>query len=343
MATRATLRTRARTRADQDNSKFPTDAQYNLFLDEAAKDVWYDLVQAGWPIDPEDWVIDLDGSESYNLGTPRTMASAPLYTGQVAFVDDGSDPADKNGWGYWVENHSTPGSDLIIITFDVPNREFIISFRTGVVGGIRASWLAEAVNATGLLETIGDFPSNAILDITPTPFDYQEVFSGGTVGSDPVAFVHGVWRRDGSGLYALKRLNEGQRVTAESVTGGMAETYSLGSAHDGMRIRVYPRQASGSVLTRVIREYPGFVTDASRWMGPARSDELIVLRAAAKGCRKEGNDQAAAQLDREYDVVLSKVQNMASWVDMRNPPTIADVSSPSRRDPSDWDLGLIRF
>jgi hypothetical protein len=51
MATRLTLRTNARIRADQDNSTFPSDAAYNMYIDRGAGYVWRKLVHAGWKPD----------------------------------------------------------------------------------------------------------------------------------------------------------------------------------------------------------------------------------------------------------------------------------------------------
>lgn len=61
-ATRLDIRTRARIRADQDASKFPTDTQYNLLIDEACKDVFGDLVTSGWPPDFSTTTIAYNGS-----------------------------------------------------------------------------------------------------------------------------------------------------------------------------------------------------------------------------------------------------------------------------------------
>lgn len=60
--TRADIRTRARLRADHDSSKFPTDAQYNLYIDEACKDVFADLITSGWPADFSTTTITYNGS-----------------------------------------------------------------------------------------------------------------------------------------------------------------------------------------------------------------------------------------------------------------------------------------
>lgn len=40
--TRAILRDEARILADQDGADFPSDAQYNVYLDQARKEVWRD-------------------------------------------------------------------------------------------------------------------------------------------------------------------------------------------------------------------------------------------------------------------------------------------------------------
>jgi len=64
MADRSAIRTRARTRADQDSAKFPTDAQYNLFIDEACRDVYGDLITSGWPPDFSTTTISYNGSST---------------------------------------------------------------------------------------------------------------------------------------------------------------------------------------------------------------------------------------------------------------------------------------
>lgn len=64
-ATRSDIRTRARVRADQnDTTKFPTDTHYNLYIDEACKDVYADLLQSGWPVDFSTTTIAYNGSST---------------------------------------------------------------------------------------------------------------------------------------------------------------------------------------------------------------------------------------------------------------------------------------
>lgn len=73
MATRLDLRTRARLRADQDSSTFPTDTQYNLFLDEGAREVFGQLIGAGWPADFSTTSITANGAASYPIGGSDTV------------------------------------------------------------------------------------------------------------------------------------------------------------------------------------------------------------------------------------------------------------------------------
>lgn len=75
LPTRATLRVLARTRADQDASDFPTDAQYNMFLDDAAREVWWDLRAAGWPINFSSLSITASGLSFYPFAVSGQVAS----------------------------------------------------------------------------------------------------------------------------------------------------------------------------------------------------------------------------------------------------------------------------
>lgn len=236
MATRADLRTRARVRADQDNSTFPTDTQYNLFIDEAAKEVWYDLIRAGWP-------------PSFSAAT-LALPAVPSTAGVVTLSTD-----------------------------------------AGV--------------------------------------------------SVAVAFVRGVFCQVGGTWYELKRLNEGDRADLYSVTGTQPTHYDVRvSADDGIQVEFLPYVAGVQVRIEYVKEHPGFASDVVQWKGPARSDELIVLRAAQKGMRKEGNDQGAAMVDREYQYLQQCVADLASWTNMRHAATIRDVGNPlgPSRLPGDYDV-----
>jgi hypothetical protein len=226
MATQSELRTRARIRADQDNSEFPTDTQYNYLLDEAAKETWYDLVQSGWPIN------------------------------------------------FAVTNKTATGSNPITL---------------GVSG--------------------------------------------------TVAFIRGVYFISGGTYTELSRVQEGERAALMSTSGSPATHYDVRiDPTNGPVLELLPLPSSGQYRVEYIVEHPGLATTS--WYGPARSDELVVLKAAAKGCRKEGNDQGAAQLDREYAILLEKVQDMGSWFNMRHSARIRDVGNPlgPTRDPFDYDV-----
>ncbi len=232
MSTRAQLRTYARARADQTDSEFPSDAEYNVWLDDGAREVWYDLVQAGWPVN------------------------------------------------YTAVNKTAAGTNPITL---------------GVSGTI--------------------------------------------------AFIRGVYYKQGTTYTELRRITEGDRASLLSVTGTTAAShYEMRiDATNGPVLELLPLPSSGTYRVEYILEHPGFSGDSVSWYGPGRSDELLVLKAAAKGCRKEGNDQGAKQLSDEYVYLLSKVQAMASWFDQRNAATIRDVGMEAqlgggRRDPFDYDV-----
>ncbi len=227
MTTRAQIRTRARIRADQDDSTFPDDTEYNLLIDDSAKETWYDLIYAGWPIN------------------------------------------------FAVANKTATGSNPITL---------------GISGTL--------------------------------------------------AFIRGVYRVNGTRYEELQPINEGAR--ASLMTTGDASHYAVRiDPTNGPVLELLPLPSSGTYRVEYILEHPGFSGDSTEWYGPARSDELVTLRAAAKGMRKEGNDQGAAMLDREYALLLEKVQSMANWFDMRNSPRIRDVADPIRggfRPDFDYDV-----
>jgi hypothetical protein len=226
LTTRAQIRTRARLRADQDDSTFPDDTEYNLLIDAAAKETWYDLIHAGWPINFASVTKTATGSNPITLGVSGT-----------------------------------------------------------------------------------------------------------------IAFVRGVFCNRGGAYDELRRVPEGERAALMSST-GQASFYDVRiDPTNGPVLELLPLPSSGSYVVQYILEHPGFAADATEWYGPARSDELVILRAAAAGCRKEGNDQGASMLDREYAMLLDKVQAMASWFDMRNGHTIRDVGPlAAGRDPFDYDV-----
>jgi hypothetical protein len=214
LPTRATLRSNAQIRADQDSADYPSAAAWNIWLDEAAKEVWYDLCAAGWPANFQTTTVTATGARTYSLGVA-----------QVAFVRN-------------------------VMTF---------------IGGQ---------------------------------------------------------------YYTLYRINEGKRAQLLSLTStptGYSEYYDVFvDPAQGYVIELLPVPQGGTYQVDFVPEYAGFGSDAGVWYGPARSDELIELRAAAKGCRKESRLQDAQALDAEYDRLFEKVSAMASWVDQRNPAMIRD-------------------
>lgn len=236
LPSRATLRTNARIRADQDNSDFPTDAAYNTYLDDAARETWWDLRVAGWPINFNSTFFTSTGATFYSLS-----AASPAVTVQVASV-------------------------------------------------------------------------------------------------------HGIYLRLGTEFYPLKRVNEGQRATLMSTTfqpQGFAGFYDLRiDPVTGPGVELLPPSPGGTYRVDYILEHPGFANDADTWYGPARSDSMVVLRAAEYAVKKEGPARAseAAAIHAEYQEMLAKVTNTASWFDMRNAASVRDVSSEATRFSFDYPL-----
>jgi hypothetical protein len=213
MATRLELRGRARIRADQDGADFPTDVQYNGFLDESGKEVFADLVMAGWPID-------------YSTSTVVTNGVTQKY-------------------------------------------------------------------AFG--------------------------------GSDTVFSAVMVYTNFGGAFTELRRVNPGHTAALRSTgaTGGFSRFYEVRTGVSGAIIEFFPR-VGGTYFVDYIVDFPGFSSDGAVWQGPPRSDELIVLRAAAKGAAKESRKDDAASLVGEYKELLLKVKELASWFDQRNAAEMRD-------------------
>lgn len=226
MATdRANLRTRARIRADQDNSGFPDDTQMNFLLDEGAREVFGDLVGAGFPADYTTQNITANGAASYALNSGN-----PIFG--------------------------------VVAVYQVVGSEFILLRR------VKPEHLDALRSSQGL----------------------------------------------GTGIYPEYEI----RVSLTS----------------GPKIELFPVTTQGTIRVDYVTEYAGFANDADVWRGPARSDEMIVVRTAIKALRKEGEERSAAALEAEYQRLFEKVVNQASWLDMRNPPTIRDVYH-NRRDGRD--------
>lgn len=85
--TREQIRTRARIAADQDKSQFPTDAQYNLIIDDCGRQIYGDLVQAGWPAIRTKESVTLTGADSYSFG-----ATVDVLTTTLVMLMSGTSP-----------------------------------------------------------------------------------------------------------------------------------------------------------------------------------------------------------------------------------------------------------
>lgn len=359
MVTRQQIRQRARIRADQTNSTFPTDAEYDLLIDECAKETWYDLIGAGWPTDQEDVNITANGATSYSLitaGAVATVDTNECWVPQTAFTPPTSvvmptvgfvlEGAYGNDYTFNFADDGVAGSETFTVDHSAETIVYHYSPGDTTIGTFEAD-----CEADGLLTVISGSPTPAADipdedpagDATTTAFVAQS-FAGGEDPGDGVFAITGVWRIDGGTFVPLRRINEGFRSSLQSTT-GIAETYEgRVNSVDGAVVLFQPNPSSGSYRVRVLREYPGLQSEHGRWTGPPRSDELIVLRAAAKGRRKEGDDQGANQLDREHAALFDRVVNMASWFHMRDPAMIRDerqdtVLGAGWRDPFDYNVG----
>lgn len=165
------------------------------------------------------------------------------------------------------------------------------------------------------------------------PIDYSTttIQTNGTTktypfgGSDTVFSATMVYTLFGNQFTELRRVNPGHVAALRSTgaTGGFSRFYEVRTGVAGSVIEFFPR-VGGTYFVDYIADFPGFANDASVWQGPPRSDELIVLKAAARGARKESRASDANQLDAEYGALLLKVKELASWYDMRNPAEMRD-------------------
>lgn len=144
-------------------------------------------------------------------------------------------------------------------------------------------------------------------------------------GTDTVFAAQMVYTLFGNQFTELRRVNPGHMAALRTTgaTGGFSRFYEVRTGVAGSVVEFFPRVA-GTYFVDYVADFPGFTNDASVWQGPPRSDELIVLKAAAKGVRKESRVPDAQALDAEYDKLLLKVKELASWYDMRNPAEMRD-------------------
>ena len=146
--------------------------------------------------------------------------------------------------------------------------------------------------------------------------------------------VVGVFYSQGTDVYELQRVNQGDiaNLRSQAAQSNRASFYEARYGTSGIVVELYPRPSSGSYIVYYVSEHGGLSSDAASWFGPTRSDELITLRVAAKALHNESMDRDAHFLEQEYERLMSKVQNQASWVDSRNAPHIRNVSGTALRD-----------
>ncbi len=231
--TRESIRSRARTRADQDKSQFPTDAQYNEFINECGRLIIGDLIQAGWPVRKTRTTITLNGDDSYLISgdSIHSITSVLLKSGDQVICE-------------------------------------------------------------------------------------------------------------------LKRVDESRQVDMRTTTNGHPRWYEVtvdmapaDGDSGGNYIEIFPSGSTGyQVDVRYVQGWRGMNSDSDNWYGPEGSDELLVLMAAAKGARKEGQVNDAAALDKEYQMAWDRITQRASWFDGRNTPKIREVENLTQVDPFDYNV-----
>ncbi len=82
MATVTEMETQARVIADQDESTFPTSAQYREFISDAAQELWGRMIAAGLKPGQTATQVTATGAASYTLGTtPLVVLSVERHDG----------------------------------------------------------------------------------------------------------------------------------------------------------------------------------------------------------------------------------------------------------------------
>lgn len=146
--TLAQLRTSARTRANQDDSDFPTTAQYNQYIGEAALDVFGDLVTSGYPVDFDTTTITANGASTYPVAgvvpLERVFGVVGVYSlvggvqSELKRVNEGNRAA--------LRSSGTTGSPA----------EYY-DLRQSFTGGTRIELLPKPTSGTYLVDWIPDF------------------------------------------------------------------------------------------------------------------------------------------------------------------------------------------
>lgn len=181
------------------------------------------------------------------------------------------------------------------------------------------------------------------------PFDFGTVNITSTgvtkypLGVTGIMSVTGVYYTQGGQRYELKRLNEGQRASllSTNAVSNYSEYYDVHvSVTNGMVVELLPFSSGITYMIDYIPGFGGFVADTDIWNGPMGSEDLVALRAAIIGIRKEGSGRRddANDKEAEYKDMLQIVTDMATWVDLRNPAKIRDVQSIHNRFAFDYPV-----
>ena len=136
MATRDQIRDRARIRADQDKSQFPTDAQYDLIVDACSRTIFNDLVAAGWPVKRTVETVTLTGATSYpiNFGDPvNSVTHVYLLQGGQAIELKRVNEADVAGSRSSLATGVYPEYEVSVDMSAGPVVQFFPSNATGTV------------------------------------------------------------------------------------------------------------------------------------------------------------------------------------------------------------------
>lgn len=165
----------------------------------------------------------------------------------------------------------------------------------------------------------------------------------------PILSVVGVYFVQGTDFYALKRINEGYRaqLSSSSNVAGYSEYYDVrsdilnfGGGSNSTIIELLPKPSGGQYKIEYIPSFSSFAADGTLWTGPPGSDELVAIKAAIKAVRKEGAARRgdAADLKTDYDELLSKVVELATRLNGRDPAMIRDVSTVRSRFAFDYPI-----
>lgn len=92
---RSAIRTKARALADQDDATFPTDTQYNDWLDDGARTVFGELVAAGWPVDYSS--ASISGAATVDIADCCSVQAVYKLEGTRYVEVPRLDPSDKAG------------------------------------------------------------------------------------------------------------------------------------------------------------------------------------------------------------------------------------------------------